>query len=79
MSVAVFSDKFSGTLTAKEALGIIKGVFQASSINAEFFSVTDGGENSSKIFKEYGFKQFQAFRSYNCDGTEVEVESLNIN
>ena len=79
MSVAVFSDKFSGTLTAKEALGIIKDVFQASSINAEFFSVTDGGENSSKIFKEYGFKQFQAFRSYNCDGTEVEVESLNIN
>ena len=79
MSVAVFSDKFSGTLTAKEALGIIKGVFQASSINAEFFSVTDGGENSSKIFKEYGFKQSQAFRSYNCDGTEVEVESLNIN
>ena len=79
MSVAVFSDKFSGTLTAKEALGIIEDVFQASSINAEFFSVTDGGENSSKIFKEYGFKQFQAFRSYNCDGTEVEVESLNIN
>ena len=79
MSVAVFSDKFSGTLTAKEALGIIKDVFQASSINAEFFSVTDGGENSSKIFKEYGFKQYQAFRSYNCDGTEVEVESLNIN
>ena len=79
MNVAVFSDKFSGTLTAKEALGIIKDVFQASSINAEFFSVTDGGENSSKIFKEYGFKQYQAFRSYNCDGTEVEVESLNIN
>ena len=79
MSVAVFSDKFSGTLTAKEALGIIKDVFQASSINAEFFSVTDGGEDSSKIFKEYGFKQFEAFRSYNCDGTEVEVESLNIN
>ena len=79
MSVAVFSDKFSGTLTAKEALDTIKDVFQASDINAEFFSVTDGGENSSKIFKEYGFKQFQAFRSYNCDGTEVEVESLNIN
>ena len=79
MNVAVFSDKFSGTLTAKEALSIIKDVFQASSINAEFFSVTDGGEDSSKIFKEYGFKQFEAFRSYNCDGTEVEVESLNIN
>ena len=79
MNVAIFSDKFSGTLTAKEALSIIKDVFQASSINAEFFSVTDGGEDSSKIFKEYGFKQFEAFRSYNCDGTEVEVESLNIN
>ena len=79
MNVAIFSDKFSGTLTAKEALSIIKDVFQASSINAEFFSVTDGGEDSSKIFKEYGFKQYQAFRSYNCDGTEVEVESLNIN
>ena len=79
MNIAIFSDKFSGTLTAKEALSIIKDVFQASSINAEFFSVTDGGEDSSKIFKEYGFKQYQAFRSYNCDGTEVEVESLNIN
>lgn len=79
MNIAIFSDKFSGTLTAKEALSIIKDVFQASSINAEFFSVTDGGEDSSKIFKEYGFKQFEAFRSYNCDGTEVEVESLNIN
>ena len=54
MNVAVFSDKFSGTLTAKEALDTIKDVFQASYINAEFFSVTDGGEGSSKIFKEYG-------------------------
>ena len=39
MNVAVFSDKFSGTLTAKEALDTIKDVFQASDINAEFFSV----------------------------------------
>ena len=55
MNVAVFSDKFSGTLTAKEALDTIKDAFQASDINAEFFSVTDGGEGSTQIFKEYGF------------------------
>ena len=79
MNVAVFSDKFSGTLTAKEALDTIKDVFQASDINAEFFSVTDGGEGSTQIFKEYGFEQFEVFKSFNCDEIEVEVESLNIN
>ena len=79
MNVAVFSDKFSGTLTAKEALDTIKDVFQASGINAEFFSVTDGGEGSTQIFKEYGFEQFEVFKSFNCDEIEVEVESLNIN
>ena len=65
MNVAVFSDKFSGTLTAKEALDTIKDVFQASDINAEFFSVTDGGEGSTQIFKEYGFEQFEVFKSFN--------------
>ena len=79
MNVGIFSDKFSGTLTAKEALSIIKEVFQSSNINAEFFSVTDGGEDSSKIFKEYGFEQFEEYKAYNCDDIEVKVESLNIN
>ena len=79
MNIAIFSDKFSGTLTAKEALDTIKDVFQASDINAEFFSVTDGGEGSTQIFKEYGFEQFEVFKSFNCDEIEVEVESLNIN
>ena len=44
MNIAVFSDKFSGTLSAIEVLDIVQGKFLDSNINADFFSVTDGGQ-----------------------------------
>jgi len=56
MNIAVYSDKFSGTLSATEVIKIIKEVFDENSIKASYFTVTDGGENSSLIFKEHGFK-----------------------
>jgi glycerate kinase len=43
MNIAVFSDKFSGTLSAIEVLDIVQSQFLDSNINADFFSVTDGG------------------------------------
>jgi glycerate kinase len=51
MKVNIYSDKFSGTLSASEVLGIIKSVFKNSDIQAKFFPVTDGGEGSTEIFQ----------------------------
>ena len=79
MRIAVFADKFSGTLTSDEVIGEIRKIFKNNNVKSSFFPVTDGGENSTEIFKEYGFEQFEVFKSFNCDEIEVEVESLNIN
>ncbi len=79
MNIAVFSDKFSGTLSAIEVLDIIKDKFLDSRIKADFFSVTDGGQESSEIFKSYNFQIEERFETLNCDSSLSEVESLNVN
>ena len=56
MNIAVFSDKFSGTLSAIEVLDIVQGKFLDSNINADFFSVTDGGQEVQKSLRVITFK-----------------------
>ena len=56
MNIAVYSDKFSGTLSASEVIEIVKELFENNSIKASYFPVTDGGEDSSTIFKEHGIE-----------------------
>ena len=79
MNIAVFSDKFSGTLSAIEVLDIITNKFLDSNINADFFSVTDGGQESTEIFKSHNFQTHESFEALNCDNSLSVVESLNIN
>jgi len=62
MNIAVYSDKFSGTLSASEVIGTVKELFQNNSIEAAYFPVTDGGEDSTKIFKEYGITVKQSLK-----------------
>ena len=64
MNIAVFSDKFSGTLSAIEVLDIITNKFLDSNINADFFSVTDGGQESTEIFKSYNFQINESFETF---------------
>ena len=78
MNIAVYSDKFSGTLSATEVIKIIKEVFDENSIKASYFPVTDGGENSSSIFKEHGFKINKNLSVLDLRGNEVTVELINI-
>ena len=40
MNIAVYSDKFSGTLSASEVIEIVKETFQNNSIKASYFPVT---------------------------------------
>ena len=47
MRIAVFADKFSGTLTSDEVIGEIKKIFKYNNIKSSFFPVTDGGETVS--------------------------------
>ena len=79
MNIAVFSDKFSGTLSAIEVLDIVQSKFLDSNINADFFSVTDGGQESTEIFKSHNFQTHESFEALNCDNSFSVVESLNIN
>ena len=79
MNIAVFSDKFSGTLSAIEVLDIVQSKFLDSNINADFFSVTDGGQESTEIFKSHNFQTHESFEALNCDNSPSVVESLNIN
>ena len=79
MNIAVFSDKFSGTLSAIEVLDIVQSKFLDSNINADFFSVTDGGQESTEIFKSHNFQTYESFEALNCDNSLSVVESLNIN
>jgi len=79
MNIAVFSDKFSGTLSAIEVLDIIKDKFLDSRIKADFFSVTDGGQESTEIFKSYNFQMYESFETLNCDNSLSVVETIDVN
>ena len=79
MNIAVFSDKFSGTLSALEVLEVVKDKFLDSGIKADFFSVTDGGQESSEIFKSYNFQIAERFETLNCDSSLSEVETIDVN
>ena len=79
MNIAVFTDKFAGTLTAHEVIDVIKENFGNFNIEADFFCVTDGGQESIEIFKSYGFKTESHYEELNCDGVYENIETLNIN
>ena len=79
MNIAVFSDKFSGTLSAIEVLDIITNKFLDLDIKADFFSVTDGGQESTEIFKSYNFQMNESFETSNCDNSISVVETINVN
>ena len=79
MNIAVFSDKFSGTLSAIEVLDIVQSKFLDSNINADFFSVTDGGQESTDIFKSYNFQKYESFETSNCDNSISVVETIDVN
>ena len=51
MRINVYSDKFSGTLSAAEVLKTVTSVFKDVDIQANYFPVTDGGEHSTQILK----------------------------
>ena len=79
MNIAVFSDKFSGTLSAIEVLDIVKDKFLDSDINADLFSVTDGGQESTEIFKSYNFQVYESLETLNCDSSLSVVETIDVN
>ena len=79
MRIAVFADKFSGTLTSDEVIGEIKKIFKYNNIKSSFFPVTDGGENSTEIFKEYGFETQQMSMKQDFSGKWFPIETLKIN
>ena len=79
MNIAVFSDKFSGTLSAIEVLDIITNKFLDSDIKADLFSVTDGGQESTEIFKSYNFQMYESFETSNCDNSISVVETIDVN
>ena len=78
MNIAVYSDKFSGTLSASEVIGTVKELFQNNSIEAAYFPVTDGGEDSTKIFKEYGITVKQSLKIKDLVGNEKVIELLDV-
>ncbi len=78
MSIAIFADKFSGTLSSNEVLDEIKKIFKYNNIKAAFFPVTDGGEGATEIFKQYGFKIEKAVMKKDFTGNWIPVEMLKI-
>ena len=79
MKIAVFCDKFSGTLSAREVINSIKSNFNSSNINADFYSVTDGGQDSTNIFLDYGFEIHENFKITNFENKLKSVKTLLIN
>ena len=79
MRIAVFADKFSGTLTSDEVIGEVKKIFKYNNIKSSFFPVTDGGENSTEIFKEYGFDSYEMTMKQDFSGKWLPIETLKIN
>ena len=77
MNIAVYSDKFSGTLSASEVIEIVKELFENNSIKASYFPVTDGGEDSSTIFKEHGIEVQETINVKDLVGVEKQIEVLN--
>ena len=77
MKIAVYSDKFSGTLTTSEVIETIKELFEINSIKASYFPVTDGGEDSTIIFKEYGIA-VKEVKVKDLVGTEKVIQLLDI-
>ena len=79
MRVNVYSDKFSGTLSAAEVLKVIKSVFKNFDIQANYFPVTDGGEHSTEIFKHFNMQTESVSMKKDFVGSWIPAEYLNIN
>ena len=79
MGIAVFADKFSGTLSSNEVINEVNKIFKYNNIKASFFPVTDGGEGSTEIFKQYGFKTNENLMLQDFTGKWIPVETLTIN
>ena len=79
MRIAVYADKFSGTLTSNEVIDEIKKIFKYNNVKSSFFPVTDGGENSTEIFKEYGFEAYEMTMKQDFSGKWLPIETLKIN
>ena len=78
MKIAVFCDKFSGTLSAQEVIESIKVNFNNADIDADFYSITDGGQDSTNIFLDYGFQIHENFKLVNFENKLTSVKTLNI-
>lgn len=78
MNIAVYSDKFSGTLSASEVIEVVKESFENNSIKASYFPVTDAGEDSSIIFKQHGIKVEKTISAEDLSGFKKEIELLNV-
>ena len=48
-------------------------------IKADLFSVTDGGQESTEIFKSYNFQMYESFETSNCDNSISVVETIDVN
>ena len=79
MGIAVFADKFSGTLSSNEVINEVNKIFKYNNIKASFFPVTDGGEGSTEIFKQYGFKTNENLMLQDFTGKWIPIETLTIN
>jgi glycerate kinase len=79
MKVNIYSDKFSGTLTASEVLAEIKTIFRNASIQASYFPVTDGGEDSTEILKHYNIPTQHTIMKKDFVGNWIPAEFLIIN
>ncbi len=79
MKISIFSDKFSGTLSATQVIEIINKVFNENLIQASYFPVTDGGEDSSIIFKEHGFKAYKNLIAKDLAGNKRNIELITLN
>jgi len=79
MKVNIYSDKFSGTLTASAVLAEIKTIFRNASIQASYFPVTDGGEDSTEILKHYNIPIQHTLMKRDFVGNWIPAEFLKIN
>ena len=78
MRINVYSDKFSGTLSADEVLKTVRSVFKDVDIQANYFPVTDGGEHSTQILKHYNMKTEMIIMTRDFIGNSIPVEYLNV-
>ncbi|MDG2082500.1 MAG: glycerate kinase, partial [Candidatus Actinomarina sp.] len=78
MRINVYSDKFSGTLSAAEVLKTVSSAFKDVDIQANYFPVTDGGEHSTQILKHYNMKTEMISMTRDFIGNSIPVEYLNV-